>query len=93
MLEVKYQLIGCFEGLCSEDLDDSAVDSLHYVPTDGASDCREARNVDDVENWRPLVMQQYFAIILQHYCHGIQAKNCPQTFIEDRKNPCIKQVL
>jgi len=28
MLEVKYQLFGCFEGLCSEDLDDSAVDSL-----------------------------------------------------------------
>ena len=45
MLEVKYQLIGCFEGLCSEDLDDSAVDSLHYVPTDGASDCREARRL------------------------------------------------
>ena len=51
MLEVKYQLRGCFEGLCSEDLDDSAVDSLQYVPTDGANDCGEARDVEDVENW------------------------------------------
>ena len=62
ILEVKYQLIGCFEDLCSEDLDDSAVGSLHYVPTDGASDCGEARDLEDVENWRPLVMQ-----VVRHY--------------------------
>jgi hypothetical protein len=64
MLEVKDQLFGCFEGLCSENLDDPAVDFLQYVPTGGTYDSGEAGNVEDVEHWRPLVVQQYFTIIL-----------------------------
>ena len=45
-----YRLLSCFDGLCLEDLDDPAVDSLQHVPADGSNDCREAYNVGDIEN-------------------------------------------